>query len=762
MSNTYANKVLLLASYIYGATILTGEAAAQSNALPDPTSQVSVAAPDPASSGLGEIVVTAQRRTQNLQDVPVAVTAVSGAQIAAANVTTALDLGRLVPSLDVFTTGGTVQPFLRGIGNPGSVNGNEASVAVYLDDVYVARLPESLLELNSISRVEVLKGPQGTLFGRNASGGLIHIVTRDPSENTIVQGRVGYSNYDTFRGDLYASTGLAKGLAIDVSGLIVDQAKGWGHNFGTGRDWGKQSTKAIRSKLRWEVTPNTTVVISGDYSYSNNDFLPSSQYRFGVQRGYQLPPFSLQPKVGFYDIEADTQPLNTDRDWGVSARVDQKLSFATLTSITAYRKDVNLSVFDADFSKQPGLRADLYGRSDQFSEELQLASRKNARLDWIVGFFYLDSTAGYYPTRFTGQSVDAVGPLFGAPPGTKFANDAYGVSKDKSYAGYGQATYHLPTGTGLTLGARYTKDDLNGTGRTDLYAIGTPPFTLSTQSAATSFDKFTYKASVDQKLMRDVLVYASQSRGYKAGVYNTLPFSPLVARPEVLDSTEIGFKSELFDRKLRLNGAGFRYVFHNAQFQQFNGPTVVLVNAERAQLYGGEIEGEALLVQKLHLRFGAGYLDGHYTNFKNAQTPVPNPNVNPALGPVGGYINGFVPFDASASQLIRAPTWSANAGLDYDLETHVGAFDLNVNYSFTDSFAWDADNVLREPSRSLLDAQVKYTLPGEGSRFSVRLWAKNITQTRYYVAEAQSDGARGSSALPGAPRTFGFDWLFKF
>jgi iron complex outermembrane receptor protein len=715
----------------------------------------------PGERALEEIVVTAQKREQNLQDVPISVSVVSGAALASANITNAADLARVVPALNIFTTSGAVQPFLRGIGNPGSLQGNESSVAVYLDDVYLSRVPPSLLELNSIERVEVLKGPQGTLFGRNASGGLLHIVTAEPSEDTVVRGSLGYGNFETYRGTLYASTGLAPGIAVDVSALIEDQ-QGWGRNVATGQEWGQDNTKAVRGKLRWEASSGTTVSLSADYSRSRNDFLATSQYQYGIQRGYSRPPYGLQPRLGFYDIEADSHPLNIEEAWGVALRVELELPFATFASISAYRRDDNFAVFESDFTRQSDLRADLSGFSKQFSQEFQLSSQPASTLEWIAGLYYLSSEAGYRPSRFTGESINALSPLFGLPAGTAFVADTYGVNKDESYAGYGQATYHITDTTGLTLGARYTKDDLTGEGRSDLYPLGGTPFTASSISASKSFSKFTYKASIDQQLTSDMLVYVSRSRGYKAGLFNTLPVSNPPAKPEVLDSTELGFKSELLDRRLRLNGAAFYYSFHDAQFQQFDGPTVVVINAKSARIYGSELEGQAVLTPGLEFRFGAGYLHSEYTNFTNTQTPVPNTNTNPAIGPVGGYVNGFAPFDATGNDMVRVPKWTANAGLNYELETALGIFDFDVNYAYTDAFAWDADNILRQPAYSLVDGQVKYSFPGAANRFSIRLWAKNITKTKYYVAQIESDGARGSSAMPGAPQTYGIDWLFDF
>ena len=240
---------------------------------------------DDSGGRLEEIIVTAQKRSQNSQDVPVAVSAVDASVLANANVTSAAELGKIVPSLRVFTPANTVTPFIRGIGNPNALNGSEGSAAVYIDGVYLARPSVAFLQLNSIERVEVLKGPQGTLFGRNASAGLIHIITREPTGEPMLEGSIGYGDYDTTRAGVYASTGITDSFAFDVAGLIIKQNDGFGKNVATGLEYGKEDTKAIRTKLRWEADTDTTVTIVGDYSESENDFDTIVQNRNGPPRG---------------------------------------------------------------------------------------------------------------------------------------------------------------------------------------------------------------------------------------------------------------------------------------------------------------------------------------------------------------------------------------------------------------------------------------------------------------------------------------------
>lgn len=368
-----------------------------------------------------------------------------------------------------------------------------------------------------------------------------------------------------------------------------------------------------------------------------------------------------------------------------------------------------------------------------------------------MGLYYLHSKAGFQPARFYGAG------LFGG------IADGYSLDNNKSYAAYAQTTIPVMEGTNLTLGARYTKDKVDGSGSSSFYFPPAPPGPFATTpSDSTTFNKFTYKASLDHKFTRNFMVYISQSRGYKAGLYNTIPYLPVVAKPEVLDASELGFKSELLDRRVRLNGAVFYYRFKNAQFQQFNGPIVSVVNAPKARLYGAEIEGQALVSDDFQLRFGATYLNSKYKQFPNAQTPVLNTNTNPALGPVGGYDPALLPFDASGNDMIRVPDWTLSLGANYTVHSGVGDFVLDVNWAYNDGFKWDADNVASQKAYSLVDAQVTYELPERLKGQSIRFWVKNMTKEKYYVAQVQSSGARGTSAMPGAPRTYGLDWVFKF
>ena len=491
---------------------------------------------------LSDVVVTAQRRNERLQDVPVSVVAVSNAALERARIENVADLHRLVPSL-VVTQGITVmQPFLRGVGSLTATPGNEASIPIYVDGIYYARLPQALLEFNNVERVEVLKGPQGTLFGRNATGGLVQIVTKDPSSTPSLKLTGGYGNYDTTRATFYGTSGvLGDKVTADLSLSYKHQGDGWGQNVTTHQDIYKENFFAARTKWNFELSPTLLFKLSADYVYTNTSVgLIGAPYR-GTTQGNPvgLPSVIFPSLPGFYDLRASINPYEHENIYGISGRLEKDLGFAKLISISAYRIGKTDVYNDTDYVPIDWTGSDQVNKYNQVSEELQLASKSGGRLEWVGGLYFLRSIDGAVANNF-GLSANGINSAF------------FGQQTAKSYAAYGQATYKILPDTSLTGGLRYTYDDISARGRTDLQTTTTNTIgTLTT--ASKSFDKLTWKVSLDHKFNDDFMVYATQSRGYKSGLFPTILFRPTPVNPEVLDAYEVGFKSELFDRRLAIH-----------------------------------------------------------------------------------------------------------------------------------------------------------------------------------------------------------------
>lgn len=776
---------------------------------------------------LQDIVVTAQKRSQNVQDTPLSVTAVSGEQLASVGIATVQELNRVDPALQIGQATGTVTTFIRGIGNPVTTAGNEASVPVYIDDVYFVRASVPFFDLASVERVEVLKGPQGTLFGRNASGGVISIYTKDPSQHAELEARLGYANYQTMDAKFYLNMPITDTLAANVSASYHNQDKGWGKNrtlvdpFNTSLgylpsndDYWKSHSFSARGKILWEPADGLSVKLIGYYQKSWSQIgiysrpfpgtpggSPDPAHNgFGNSGNFPVPAQELPP-LGFYDVALGaTQKMYDDSEgYGFSGRVDYEMGFADVVSITAYRNNDELYASAGNNSPYNWVRYDLNIVDNQFSQEFQLKSKAGSPVNWIAGLYYLNADGGFDPTTIYGPGTQAL---------LVDSISIRGEQNVKSYAAFGQLTYPITDNTNVTGGLRYTIDKVAGRGSTTTLFVPELPFLLQNVPAVAAafgapngtvfdsatanaivagaqmpvdnvpgggvarktFKKLTWKASIDHKFTEDVMVYANYSRGYKAGTFNTLPLDqsePL--SPEVVDAYEIGFKTELADRRIRLNGALFWNDLSNPQVQAQRNGLVFLKNAGSARTKGAEFDLTVAAAPGLTLRMAGTYLIAKFRDFADAPSYCPNPQVDaatcqalsPGLPIAAGNLN-TIQVDATGNYMPYASKWKFSGGLSYDYtladDSNI-SFDVNANWA--SKFNWDADNVIKEPSHLLLDGSVSFT-PAAAEHLTIRFWMKNITGEKFNINYyAQASGSAFSSA-PGAPRTYGGELVFKF
>lgn len=705
-----------------------------------------------AGPQIEDIVVTAQRREQSLQNVPVAITALGSGALATAGVSGGIDLGKAVPTLEVNLGTGAALIFLRGIGTSVSSAGNEASVATYVDGVYYARVSPSFLDFNNIERVEVLKGPQGTLFGRNASGGAIQIVTRNPGAEPHFEGGVSYANYEKVSARAYLSGGIVQGVNADLAIVYSDQGNGWGRNVTTGQDAYKARSFAARTKWVFEPSDRTMITLTGEYGRYRGDLgLASAPYEgttVGSQPGTPSQIFPALP--GFYDVRNGIDNLQIDKTYGGALRIEQDLSFAKIVSITAYKKsDINVAQYDVDYLPDDYFHAVLDERSIQKSQEIQLLSNTDSRFTWILGGFYLDSEDGYKDGKLGGRQFEGA---FGFPGAElRFVSN----QRIKSLAGYGQATVEVLPETNVTVGLRYTRDKVRITGST-AGAIANGPVLFPggpDVDDSTTFKKLTWKGSIDHRLFEGIMAYASISRGFKAGTYVTLPATSIAARPEVLDAYEVGLKTELFDRRLRFNIAAFHYSIKDPQVEIINGPAVIAINAGGARINGIDFDFELAATSRLTIRGGAGYLDTKYTDFTNAPYGAPNPAT-------GGNFP-IVPLDVTGFEMQRAPKFTGNVNATYTIPLASGGnWSISGSISHNDGFFWQPTHRIRQRPYTLVDAQLGYSFPDDA--FSITVWGKNLTKEKYYTTGYEQGGPFGNPSSPAAPRTYGVTLGAKF
>jgi iron complex outermembrane recepter protein len=404
----------------------------------------------PADDQLDTVVVTAQRRAEDLQSIPLTVTAATAEQLLNEGVTDTASLSLAVPGLSYTLGGNGSTPFIRGVGTTIDAVGNEASVATYVDGVYISSINASLFEFNNIDRIEVLKGPQGTLFGRNATGGVIQIITKDPSFTPSADVQVGYGNYNATNGSFYGTTGLGETVAVDLAAYGNNQADGWGTDLVTGKPTFTRHEFGFRSKWLWTPDDDTRILITTDYNQSRNEdglgyhVVPPGVGSDGVTR------FN-----GFYNNDDDPNDHNDVRQSGLSVKVERTLPAAQLVNIASWR-DVNGYVsLDQDATPLEVVNTRYRQHDRTITEEAHLLSKDGASPAWIVGFYYFNDLAAYDPLNLLGMAAAPLDEI-----------QIWSVQKSESYAGFGQVTQELAAGTHLTLGTRYTRDDRAATGAT--------------------------------------------------------------------------------------------------------------------------------------------------------------------------------------------------------------------------------------------------------------------------------------------------------
>ncbi|HVR89839.1 MAG TPA: TonB-dependent receptor [Novosphingobium sp.] len=748
----------------------TEAADAPSNAAPTSTA-VPPASTEPvaeeATAGVQDIVVTATRRAANLQSVPATVSAFRGADLAVQGIRSVAEMGRIVPGLVVTRTAIATNLYLRGVGTGSVGYTTEAPVAAYIDGLYLPNPASSVFSFNNIERVEVLKGPQGTLYGRNTTGGLVHVITRDPGSAPRLDASIGYASYNTLSLNLYGSTPLSSNLSANVALTHTKQNDGWGTNQLLGTEVLTFRESGVQGKLMWEPGSDTRVTLRGMYVHVNTDQ--------GVLVG--IHPGAVgndgTPYLGRYTFRDRRDGRAVSDLYLASLKVEQDVGFANLLSLTGYIDSAGtsevsqLGVPGNPVGGQSGQFANFPGRSKTFSQELQLSSKNNpnSSFEWIGGLFY------YHDNTMAGSEV--FGTCIGLVCSGALPTRTIGYPRTRSYAVYGEGTYKVTPATRITLGLRYTKDNKSITGfaepfpgRPNSPAI-LPPTVLRFPGApflgnpagidtSTSYSRFTYKAVIAHDLSDDIHLYASFNRGFRSGVYNPVNFSNQPTRPEVLDAFELGFKSDLFDRLLRLNLSAFRYNYRDIQLRTTAPPAPpgqsITFNAAEGRVDGVDLDLTLAPARGLLFTASAELLDAKFQSFPNTTCTTPRPITATVLGG-----NTGAPCDNSGKRFPNAPKLSFTLGASYALDTAAGTFTLAASDAYKSSTFWDPNNRLRQGSYHLVNASLTWTDPQE--RFDVQAFVRNISDTQYFVFGAE---AGNDVYSPGAPRTYGVTVGFHY
>jgi iron complex outermembrane receptor protein len=711
-----------------------------------------------AESG-DEIIVTARRREENLLDVPIAVSAFSGEALELRGALDLTDIGNITPNTTLETSRGsnsTLSAFIRGIGQQDPVSGFEPGVGIYLDDVYLNRPQAAVLDIYDVERIEVLRGPQGTLYGRNTIGGAVKYVTKRLPQEFALSARATVGTYDQADGVLTMSAPI--GDIVRVGGSVARLSRGgFGDNLTTGLENYNKDVWAARGTLELGgYGAPVSVRISGDYSRDKSD--PRGGHRIipGLLSGAPVLDNVFDTRGGLVDPKQDIEA------YGLAMNISVDLSDSlTLRSISAWRKDDTLTPID--FDALPAADVDVPGGyfNEQVSQEVQLLVDAGP-FSGMVGAYYLDATAD---TLFDVRLFTTLSGL------TAFTNAAVDT---ETYAVFGDFTYDLSEQLSLSVGGRYTWDKRTANILRQNYLGGGSPFfggagvafgAASTNfSGQRDFKKFTPRISLSFKPTPDDNIYASFSQGFKGGGFdprgvganapdlngngirgeNDEVAAFLSFRPESVDSYEVGYKGNAFNGGLTFALAGFYADYTDVQIPGSVACIVgglpsfcgVTSNAGKATFKGVELEFNARLGEsvardgdRLNLLGAVGYIDAKFDQ----------------------YISNIasVPTDVAAFRDVQnTPSWTASATLAYMTPVGAGRLNLGTTVSYRSSTTqFEIPNpYIDQSGYALVDASLVYTAPDD--RWSIGLYGKNLLDKEYKTSGYSFIAGNATTGVP--------------
>lgn len=694
-----------------------------------------------------EIIVTAERRAESLQDVPMALTAFSGDMISEAGITGIEDVAIRTPNFKM-TSFNIAEPqmFLRGIGSTNDSAGSDPAVAVFIDDVYVGRASAASTDLYDLDRIEVLRGPQGTLYGRNAAGGAVSIFSKRPQQG--FEAKVGLTLGSE---SLVNLRGYINGSITDmVAGKLtvnVRQRDGFAKNINTGQDLEDDDTRSMRGQLLITPSDRTEILLSLDYTdidrSGDNRFITNLDI---VGNGPGVPAYIDQMRAANDLIDNDPRKSNHDevqssekQVLGLSARVEVDFDWATLTSITAYRESESSwwQALNPQLSTRVGglglQEVDDGAEQDaeQVSQELRLSSQSD-NFQWVAGLYYFKEEVDRDERFFTYWDPTTFLAAFGIGD-ISFLQEA----TNTSFAAFGQFTWDMSDSLALTLGGRYTDDkkEIDNAAISHiapslgfLYGIPLidPPYAVS---ADESWSETTLRATIDWSITENHMLYATYSEGFKSGAFIGQQRSPIVAAtpilPELATNKEIGIRTEWLDGHVRFNATYFDLDYEDLQVWFLVNNSLNAVNA-------------------------AAEVSGVETDFVVA--------FNENFNVIGSYANMDAKFTGGSNtgnDLTRAPdsSWSLSANLTIPFASGA-SLGLVATTSYTDEYHNEIDNDLRgfEDDVTLSEASARYTSADDS--WEVTAWAKNLGDKLYPVHHI--DGSfGGATKIYAPPRTYG-------
>lgn len=710
-----------------------------------------------------EIVITAQKRPENVQDVSMAVTALSAETLSEANITGATEIRRLAPSLQ-YSENATVRGTgftMRGVGTQTFSNGVEQSVGTVVDGVTMSRNGMGNGDLLDLDHVEVLRGPQGMLFGRNASAGVVSLITRRPTDAFEGNGRVAIGSNNRLDLNGVINVPITDQMAFRVAGFS-NSRDGLIHNVYDGNTFNDHEETGYRARLAWKSADDRwDILLSTDHSvrdggccmWTVRNVVPGSPLALSfASAGITASPENLQTNIS-------GGAFSRSENSGTSLEVNWRFGGFTLTSLSAWREWQLRENADSDSTPVNGLDLN-FGRSDseQFSQEVRLASPAEGFVDYVVGLFYFSSDLHGNNGQQGSFSLTSSTPL----------SSRYFISDNstESAAVFGQARFHLTDDLRIITGARYTEDDLSMDYVRSFFP-GTSPASAPTEVHPTvSASNTSWRLGVEADLGEDVLLYATASRGYKGPGFNALIGAPMAAlarpvEPEIPTAYELGVKASFFNGGLITNWAVFETRFEDFQAQMFDSSVpplgaFIIGNAGELRTRGVELEWRTRPAEGLSFSGAVSYQDAVYTDFENAAcwgSPATQP------GCVGGI------FDASGVDLPNSPDWTVSMQGRYERELSSGLLGFVTGNWFWQSEVNDSlgdPNMVRD-AYGLLGGSIG--VEDEQGRWQASLYVRNALDDHYtgtITTTPLAPGSYSQTPVEDAERLFGVALEYRF
>jgi len=739
--------------------------------VPAATAQDAGEAADTGGFAIEEIMVTAQKRLQSSQDIAAAITAIGSDELDRTNFNNIEDLQNMAPSLQIGESFGFAQIMVRGIGTDNPFAGGDPSVAMHIDGAVIGQSSAQFGALFDIARVEVLRGPQGTLYGRNATGGSVNVITNQPTEETEGYARLTYGNYDLIKFEGAVGGSLSDNLMGRVAVRYVNRG-GYGKNIADGSDIDDADQISFRGQLLWNISEGASLRLAAEHHEEDDkNYIP--KFRAASYDPAPLPALEPQPVDGVRatdprDINSNVNLQNKRNQDSFTAELNVDLNETfTLTSLTNYQTFEKTPQADFDMTAD-----DFYIWSEsfdtkQFSEELRL-NFDTDRLHGLVGAYYYsekissdnrldlplapqfvaDSVPGLAGCGFDDNVSDQI---LGADP-ADLCFHFRGTSDTDAYALFANVAYDLSDKLSLNIGGRYSHEKRQGD--TDRWtAPGAPVLTFADEK---SFSKFTPSVRLEWKTSDDVLMYAGYSKGFKSGIFLTGQRSP-VLDPEIVDAYEVGLKGLFLDRRLQFNAAAFYYDFTNLQQGRSvpagtSGFTLVYENAASAEIKGLEAEFNFMATENVRLFGSTTFLDATFDDYV---TTDPFDTVFQQLGLIDAGVD--LSQQLAGNRMVQSPKWAGTIGIA--VNTHLPGSDwfAEATASLTHKgrvyFSQFNHEALSQEGVTTMDASLHFTSPGE--RWTVNVWGKNLTNKTIYQGTFILNSSRTNAGFLAAPRTFG-------